>query len=364
MIKLNNSFLGFTNKLSPIQKSRVETCLNKLIRSEGIIYTNKDFTLTRLQEGYTLTIEENETHYSRKLDGYTKPRTLYHMELREENGKFNSSYTIEKTLYNFGLYLQENDLVNQGNINTYIALETAKIKAELKAIEDQELKEKQDKELQEEKKQEFKNWLSLEAAKYSNVEKIALSKEIWLGELNEYHESYVNPLLVLIDNINDPLCREALKNRLHSGNTTSKKVFSCITGVILPRTDKGTYEILETINKEDYTTMLGYKKRKEAGEVRQEIFYKLFTIPEVVFKECYGEPVNKYGLNMFLCKEKNGYSISDLRSGIMITNGNTKEELFKSLKVTIDKIGVEGLNNSLNNFVEKYGVSPRYKAVS
>lgn len=360
-MKLNNTFLGFTDNLKPMQKSKVETCLNKLIRSEGIIYTNKDFTLTRLQEGYTLTIEENETHYSRKLDDYTKPRTLYHMELREENGKFNSSYTIEKTLYNFALYLQENNLINEENINNYMALEATKIEAEEKAIQDQELKEKQENELQEQKEQEFKNWLSAEAEKYNNVEKIALSKEIWLGELNEYHESYVNPLLVLIDNINNPLCREALKKRLWNGNKASKKVFSCVTGIILPSTDKGTMEILETIKSEDYTSMLGYKKRKEAGEVPQEIFYKLFTIPEVVFKECYGEPIKKYGLNMFLCKEKNGYSISDLKSGIMITNGNTKEELFNSLKSTIERIGIKGLNNSLNNFVEKYGVSPRYK---
>ncbi|MBK5239779.1 hypothetical protein [Clostridium sp.] len=357
-MNLKNTYLGFTNSLTPMQKSRVETCLDKLIRSEGIIYTNKEFTATRLQEGYSLTIEENETHYNRKLDIDTKPRTLYHMELRESDGKFNSSYTIEKTLYNFALYLQENNLVNQDNINSYVILEVAKVEAELKAIEDQELKEKQAEEFHEQQKQDFKMWLNIEAENYKDTLKISLSKEIFLNEINQYNEIHVNSLLVLIDNINNPMCREALKSRLWSGNKSSKKVFSCVTGVILPATDKGTMEILNTITQGDYTGMLIYKKRKEAEEVQLETFYKLMTIPEFKFEECLGEVVNKYGLNMFLCKEKKGYTISDIKSGCQITSGTTKNEIYEKLKTSIEKTGIEVINKFIGELIEKYGVSP------
>lgn len=359
-MKLDNTYLGFTEKNTPMQKAKIEKILNKQIRSEGVIYSNKEFVLTRLQEDYSLEVEENCTHYSRRLDDYTKPITEYRLERKEKEG-YISTYKIEKTLYNFGLYLQENNLLKEENINNYIVLETAKIKAIEKAIKGKKLKEEQEKELQEQKEKEFKMWLESEAINYRDASKIQLAKDIFLGELNQYNEIPTNCLLVLIDQIEDPRCREELKRRLHNGNTTSKKVFFYITGIKLPSNDKGTVEILNTITKEKYTGMLQYKKTLKEGE---EIFYKLFVVPKIIFVECYGEYLNnEYGLDLFICKEYGtSYNISSIESGCRIASGNTKEEALKDLKEIIELNGLDIIKNHINDSIERYGTSPRSKA--
>jgi hypothetical protein len=146
---------------------------------------------------------------------------------------------------------------------------------------------------------------------------------------------------------------------LHNSNTTSKKVFKHVTGITLPASNKETYSILEIITQKDYQGMIKYKQRKEAEEKQQEIFYKLITRPEPKFEECYGEYLKKYDLEMFITKESYGYGISDIKSGIKLVNGKTKDELFSNLKILIDKMGTEGVKAQLNKYIESFGTSPK-----
>lgn len=360
MMKLTNTYLGFTRNFTPMQKTKVETLLDKYIRSEGIIYTNKDFILTRLQEGYSPVMQENYSYYSSKLQDYTKSKTRYTLQLKEE--KTTSLYEIEKTLYNFALYLQENNLLNEENINRVITQEVTEAEAERKAIEEKELKERQEKERQEQEQKNFENWIDREVETFQDIEKFSLAKNIFLSELNQYNEYSLKKFIVLIYNIDNPKCREELVSWLHVGNKTSKKVFYHLTGIKLPTTDKETKEILRNTILNDFTGSIEYKKRKERGEAQQDIFYKLITIPEVNFQECYGEYVKKYDLELFICKEVHKYTISHIASGILLTSGETKEELFNNLKSAIDNMGIETIKNRLNEFMEKYGSSPKVKA--
>lgn len=358
MIKLNNTYLGFTDKFSPMQRTKVETCLDKNIRYHKDIMTYKEYMLLHLQEGSTLEAAEGCTHYSTRLEDYTKPKTEYRINFIIDGTEVYNA--IDKTLYSFGLYLQKNNLISDENIISYMAAETSKFEAEEKAITDQKLKEKQEEELHEQQKQEFKTWLENQATSYSNAEKMELSKEIFLDTIGSYRQEGVNELLVCIDNINDPICREELKRRLWSGNKASKKVFSYITGIRLPGTDKGTMEILETIQKEDFQGILQYKKRiQHDKDIRT--FYKSIRIPEQHFEECQGEYINKYGLDLFVTEEGKQWNITEGKSGLLTGYGKTKQEAMDSLKNVIERNKEEGMNTLINNAIQEYGISPLYQ---
>jgi len=77
-------------------------------------------------------------------------------------------------------------------------------------------------------------------------------------------------------------------------------------------------------------------------------------------------PINKYGLDMFITQNANGvYSILEAKSGLLITNASTKNELMKKLKDIVDRYGIEKINQMIQDSIDKIGIgiSPKYKYV-
>lgn len=92
MLKLENSYLGYTDNKTPIQKGRIESVLDKKIRTkqDGII-AKKQLIFNLIIDGRITEKEENYQYYKR--DGeLTKPKTVYrlikdniYMELNKRN---------------------------------------------------------------------------------------------------------------------------------------------------------------------------------------------------------------------------------------------------------------------------------------
>lgn len=361
MLNVKSTYFGYTNNLKPMQKAKVENLLNQTIRSNGKYMLNKEFMYNNLINNYTLHIEENISHYSRKLDDYTKPKTEY--RLKDSEGAY---YTISKTLYDYGIYLLENNFIDETIASNYIEEELKQIEEEKQRQLQQEQLEKEQKEAEEKAIKEFEQWIDIEINNYSNVEKFNLAKEIFLQELGQYAEYQLKKLLVLIENIDKPLCKDKLISWLHSGNRTSKKVFYHVTGIKLATTDKATKEILNSISSKDYIGSVAYKKRKDKTEATKETFYKgVKAGNEFKWEEVLAEPLNKYGLEMFVLKINGKYSISEAKTGILVVSGiSNKTELNKALKETIDRIGIDKINNIINETIEKQGISPKYNLIS
>ncbi|WP_299831352.1 hypothetical protein [uncultured Metabacillus sp.] len=146
MIKLNNTYLGFTNNLKPIQKAKQENTLDNLIRFENDVMKEKEFIYTLLQKGYTPTIEENYSYYSRRLDGMTKPKTDYRLYNNEED----SFSSVTKTAYNFAVYVIENDFLNEDKLNNYIINEKDEKEAREKAEQERIRLEKENQQIERE----------------------------------------------------------------------------------------------------------------------------------------------------------------------------------------------------------------------
>jgi len=75
-INIKDTFLGFTDSLTPLQKSKAQATLNTQIKHNKVIMPKKQFILLKLNEGYIPHIEEDISYYSRKLQDYTKPNRL------------------------------------------------------------------------------------------------------------------------------------------------------------------------------------------------------------------------------------------------------------------------------------------------
>jgi len=365
-INIKDTYLGFTNNLKPMQKVRAEKTLDNSIRCNGNVITNKEFILIKLQEGLIPGIEEDYSYYSSKLGCDTKPRTDY--RLKDQDGSF---YHITKTEYNFALYLLDNNFLNEQKVKEFVTAENNRLLQSAQDELNQKQQEKERKENLEREKQEFDNWLTEQAENYNNNEKLDIAKSVFLDIQGQYNELMLCKLLVLIENIENPMCRDMLKSWLHNHNTTSKKVFYHMTGIKLPSTSKGTMPLLDSLNTADFQGIIPYvKKQSKVNKVKKEAitdtFYKLVRKPEPHYEEVIGVPISKYGLDMFVIQDANGaYYISEAKSGLLITNASTKNELMKKLKDIIEQYGVEKVNQMIQEQIDNggIGISPKYRDV-
>jgi len=121
-MNIKDTYLGFTENMKPMQKTRTEKTLDNSIRHNGNVITNKEFILIKLQEGLTPGIEEDYYYYSRKLQDYTKLKTDY--RLKDQDDSF---YHITKTEYNYALYLLDNNFLDDEKVKEFIIAENNRL---------------------------------------------------------------------------------------------------------------------------------------------------------------------------------------------------------------------------------------------
>ena len=173
MFKLNYSFLGFTDNMKPLQKAKVEKHLNSLISYNDTVLTQKDWIFQLVQNGYTPKLEENYSYYSRKKEGYTKPKNLYML------AKEDSFYEVSKTSYEFAKYLIENGFIDIEKAKRYIEQERQQ-REELERLKrEQEEKEKREREERERIRKEKEEKERLEKIKqWTEIGKKYMTEEI------------------------------------------------------------------------------------------------------------------------------------------------------------------------------------------
>jgi len=355
-MNLTNTYLGFTDNMKPMEKAKAEKLLNDMKRYNGIALTNKQFIVNQIMKGSEPQVEFDVVRWSKKLQDYTQPKTEYHLKTKN-----NTYWAIEKTLYNFAVYLIAKVLTNEATIELFIKYEQEQKETERQRLEQEKLAQLQIKKEQAEKEIEFQSWIKEQVDNYNDNDKIMLAHNIFMDEVGHFANHMIR-LLVYIDNIDNYMCRIELINWLHSGNKTSKKVFYHITGIKLPVTNKGTYEILNNITAEQYKDVISYKKRQTHDKDIQT-FYRNIRVPVPHFEEVQAEVYNKYGLNMFITNFEDHWQISEARSGLRIVGGVTKKDAFNELKKMIDKHGVEKFKEQIEQAIKLYGESPKYREV-
>lgn len=343
------SLIGYTQNLSPMKKAKVEKTLLKLIRYENVVMNTSEFVTRKIIEGSTPAYEENYSHYSSKIDRYTKPKTLYKLVNND-----NSYNEITKTEYDFSLWLIDNNIVTPEAYINGKKLESRRLlNIDKQLQEEEEEKIRLQKEL-EQKQEDFKTWLNEEYEKYDNEKNIALAQKIYFEYLGQSNSNGTIKLLTLIDNIDNDLCKENLISWLHNGNKASIKVFECITGLKLPSTHKERVEFIQVTFKKDYKELIDFKPRKKATK-KELIEFKIRVGNDISIAR--GEKLNnKYGLNLYIQYSNKGYAITEGSTGMLLVAFKpTKKELMEAYSEALNDSKIERLRGIINTQIEKLG---------
>lgn len=363
----NNSFLGFTDNRTALQAGKIEKCLSKAFRYDGVVMERRDAMLQDLRSGKTPDmVEENVNGKNKK--SYRLNFVIDGSDVYNE---------ITKTEYDFCMYLIKNDLISEERVNSYLEEEKNKRIEAAKAEREAEEAARREKERQEEEKENFKSWVRSAAEMYIGTSKGNLMEKIFVDKLGEFkYPVRAFELLACIDNIDDnPLCREELKSRLHTDNVASRKTFECVTGLKLPKNNRDTQEFIDNLKKSDYREMTEYKVRKKPDKTEEskpedaekEEFYILEFDPtdenrKPEYRKIMAERIEKKGFECFIHETEDGkIAISSAECGMRLSVGSTKAEAIRELKRTINKVGDVTLRKNIRMAIERFGKSP-YKA--
>ena len=368
----NNSFLGFTDNRTALQAGKIEKCLSKSFRYDGVVMERRDAMLQDLRNGGEPKIEEETVN--------EKTKKSYRVYSTIKDGEFAGTRVfseITKTEYDFCMYLIKNDLISEERVNSYLEEEKNKRIEAVKAEHETEEAARREEKRQEKEKENFKSWMRSAAEMYIGTSKGNMMEKIFIDKLGEFKcPVRAFELLACIDNIDDnPLCREELKSRLHTDNVASRKTFECVTGLKLPKNNRDTQEFIDNLKKSDYHEMVEYKVRKKLDkteeckqeDVEKEEFYILEFDPtdenrKPEYRKIMAERIEKKGFECFIHETENGkIAISSAECGIRLSIGSTKAEAIRELKRVINKVGDVTLRKSIQTAIETFGKSP-YKA--
>ena len=360
--QLKDSTIGYSETLNKLQAARVEKILNEMFRytefdESKAIYSRKAFIVNRLELGCTPKFDTYNEYSSKHERVIEKSR--YIMLYPHEN----LCCEITKTEYNFVIYLLNE--IGLKNIDSFIEKENAEKEAArlLKIKEEQAQKDADEKaELEEE---EYKIWFREQCGKYDNEITIDIQKAIFLDTCGSYSD-HAKGLLVLIDNIDNQLCRKQLISWLNNGNKASIKTFEHITGIILEKTAKKRILQLENIKKSDYASeLIAYKARKKPVKsgFSDKFYIAVSRNGGLVYEERYGLLWKCRGYDFYIEKIKEGFfRVSEGKTGSMfLEKRGTLSDTYTETKNKIDRIGTLGLDNYINEHTKKHGISPLYQ---
>lgn len=349
MLKIN-SLLGFEKGKKPMQIEKLKGDLLSTYRASSVLYpTQINFLIEHIKKGYIVQEEVFTKYVKNRSTGEYEEREKKEYQLF--NAELNLYYTLTKTMFNFGSYLINNNLMD--NIDSIIEKDNKRIeeqqRKELLKVEE----EKRIKEEQQQKEEEFNNWLHDETLNYdteNNEEKINILKNVF-SKLDKYPLYRIIEFIILVDNFDNKISKNKLISRLSYFNTCSLKAFECLTSIKLGNTDKEIKSRLNSISSKDFKGIKEYKERitKEVEEVE---FYMYVENGKHELKK--GIEYKNKELEIYIIKDNGKYKAVEGITGVIITATATKGELMEILKNLMkDSNKLILIKNQINKFIEK-----------
>ena len=369
-----DTLLGYEKTLKPMRAARVSAVLHKRYRyslsdnnnSESKeVLAEAEFIVYALQTGYKPE-PYNEYPCSKCIvrncigrESCNKVKTTYYMS----NGKFSTK--ISKTGYSFAKWLMSEGLTTFDAVQERISMETAEAEALKHKAADLEQQNQSAAIAERQADENHTQWLREAIRNYGGLntpegEKILIQRDVWLDILGTYDDA-AKGLLVLIDNIDKPLCRRDLISRLHNGNVASIKTFECITGIKLAKTYKARKTQLEQISTADYVERpKQYKPRVNPNKIDYNTPFYICNI-DGKFVEAAGRLWQYNGYDFYIQKDsKRLYKATEGRSGILVTDScPTLENLYGSVKNIMAQMG-DKFGANIQQKIERNGLSPLY----
>lgn len=362
------SYLGFTDNKKPMQKARMENTLDNLVRYNDEVMYEKEFALMLLLEGRTPEKEENYSYYSRRLDDYTKPKTLYKLQ------KDDTYNEVSKTVHDFVSYLIENEFDSIEKVIDYAENERIQLEREENERLENEAKEKElqrikaEKEKQERQKKHNQNiteWTE-NGKQYMQGETIEALKNSIETYWNEIEGMTQKNIQEFIDHAITTYT-VVFGNKGHIQNRVNYTIQDDINNENLQnKIDKLFFRKLFNINENDkaitvtakVNAFLENREYKGAKEIIEDDFYVYLTGEGFVRRK--GEKKDINGIVFFVSKEDGKYKATESRTGTVITSEKNKSDLIKKVKNLINDKR-ELLDRNIENIINRIGLSPLYQ---
>ncbi len=388
-MNLKNTYFGFTNNKKPMQVAKIKNTLDKLWRFDGEVMSMKEYVFIKLQEGSKPNFEENYSYYSRRLDDYTKPKTLYKIQ-HDDN-----TYTeVTKTAYNYALHLINNDLLNEEKAQLFIdnekvekeqkeRLEQERAQKEREETEAKRQKEEQEhKERRERKQREWhligeKILDKFEVNPITSIldnhwEKI---KSIYVDEEKEsFYNAMHEKFTIMLGN--QDYCIHYLQMYVENENDTdqNKREYT-IEGYPTMKLEKDIlFKVFDNVSMDDKNITITakvkavfedreYKGSNNTSSNNVQKFYWLKNDNgQHNFVESHGKKLNIEGIKAYLkYNEDNTYSIVEEQTGLNIATNKATQREAKDVASKAVSMNKEKLETLIQNAIKRYGLSPLYK---
>lgn len=370
-MKKTKSFYGFTANCTPMQRGKKEEQLSKLFKNDGVVYRFADFAVfMQFEKGYkattkTITHGMVNGYYGKEWGELSKPRTEYRLESDTDC----LSYTINKTLYDYCNYIVDtfktlNDAVTYAENER---LEQEKARAE---AEEAEKRRREEAEEQKQRAKEHRDWMHSEREKYINTPIEAMCKAVFDYCYGENNTAVCCDVVILAKDIENPLSRKALIERLHNDNKASIKIFEQFTGIKLPKNYKERIEFLTTVQPKQYGEMTEFKPRKKAEkkteqtEKQLEKYYKRMW-KDGSYEETYGEKIGYNNLTFFAEKTaQKHYAITEATTGVLLISDGALTSIAKCKAKIKELCDTRNIAKCIEDAIAKGYKSPLYEAVT
>lgn len=329
-----DSYLGFT------ENKRIMETLSKLIKYQGelnCVLSRKDFIFNLLCDGYTPELSEDDNN-----------KVIY--SIIKSFDTYTSRWKVTKTEYDFAVYLLDNNLNTIQAAKEYIVNEQAKKLKEDEKLKNEAQKIQKIKEKEEQEQKEFNCWLENKTKSYNNNEKVKIVNDIFLDINGKEAEEFGIKLLILIENIDNQLCKKYLKEILHNNNKASIKAFSQITGLKTPSTYKERIDFINTVSITDFKEIIQYKRKRSYCDE----FY--MSNSEGKYVKVLGEPINLFDFELFYNEKNNTLSFKNC--GILAAKGCSKEDCINIFTSLIEENGIDEIKKRVKEFISKFGLCP------
>ncbi|MED4883865.1 hypothetical protein [Bacillus smithii] len=374
-MELKNTYLGFAENIKPLQRARKYKSLDKLIRFNGTVMTEKEFIYTLLKEGYMPHIEANYSYYSKRLDAMTKPKTDYQM-LNEQTSSF---YSVTKTDYEFASYIIKNGFLDEQKAKEFIINEQLQ-------KEEQQRKEAEQRQKEEEEHQERMR-KQREKEEAERLEKIKKWTEIGKQLMNEQVKNAITATVEnrwdqiksqfpatdkdeLINNIINAMPQylgnyEYIKNHVQylihddiNKNNLTNMIYKDIYMTIFNVSETDSKRTITAKIKSFYT---GKEYKGNSKPTIKETFY-FYDLKNSCFVEAEGEKIDIEGHTCFVRQLENGkYVITEAKTGVSLAGSHdTKKEAIETAKEKV-KQNKEKMDDIIRKTIERYGISPLYE---
>ena len=337
ILKKLDMYLGFLDDKAPRRAGQIKKVLTKNVRIGREVMEKRDNILYLVLGGSQTYSNENYGSYGIYVSG--------------NSGIF---YDITKTEWEFANYLIDAGLTTEEVINDKVQAELRKRKREA----DKARKAKEDAERKRIEEVEFMRWLDDKALTYEPNNRAKLQDEIFADIYGDI-QPFQRRSLVLIDHFDDPVCKGHLCPYLITQNKGTRKLFECLTGLKLPKTNKETQEFIAGITSADFKDPIPYKKRRQPKEKELERFYTARNgVNGTEYDQVMGKGFRKYGMNLFFHEKDCLTIISNSDTGFKITDGVNQKDALEKLKKSVEKNGKQLLQDKIAEVGEKYGWSP------